>query len=334
MNIVEAFIKFNGGIVIIISGLSGSGKTSIAKFIERDFKLKLINIDDYAKKNVDNIVELSNGIKIVDWDDVNTYDWDKINKKVNEYKSNGVILCGPYFPTDLLKFEPHFHIQIKTPKQILIEKRVKFINANKDKFKTLFESLTNREEIIESSEETTEKSRTQDVDTSIVAAIVNQITYPHFLEYTQKSKIDKFVNAKDLNKDQIYDQVADFLFFKINENLQEKDGRTINKVDSTNTKTSRQNAHKNNLIDDSSDSVKTDPNFDDSSDSTSISDSNKEEERKPVSNFLDPEVNPIDDDEYTDEKDKPIFIGTTQDEESTWRYRYKGPIVGNNEYSE
>lgn len=50
MNVVEAYIKFRGQLVVLVSGLSGSGKTEIARNIERDFKLKFINLNDYYKK--------------------------------------------------------------------------------------------------------------------------------------------------------------------------------------------------------------------------------------------------------------------------------------------
>jgi adenylate kinase family enzyme len=188
--------------------LSGSGKRSIAKFIERDFKLVLINVDDYIVPNFDKTEVLSNNVKIINWDDIDAYDWEKINNKVLENQSKGVILCGPYFPTTKLKFESDFHIQIKVQKQVLIEKRLKYAESHESKFKGL---------------------------EAYISMIVNQITYPNFLKYSEESKIDKYVNSKEQTNDQIYDQVADFLFFKIKENLQEKHkNRGINRPETKN----------------------------------------------------------------------------------------------------
>jgi len=63
MNIIEAFIKFNKQLIIIISGLSGTNKTKIAQWMAKDFNLKYINIEKYIDetkikendKNPDNI---------------------------------------------------------------------------------------------------------------------------------------------------------------------------------------------------------------------------------------------------------------------------------------
>ena len=37
VNVVEAYIKLNSQLIILISGFSGSGKTLLAKNIEKDF---------------------------------------------------------------------------------------------------------------------------------------------------------------------------------------------------------------------------------------------------------------------------------------------------------
>ncbi len=279
MNIVQAFIKFNGKLIIIISGLSGSGKTSIAKFIERDFKLKLINIDNHIINDFDKIVTLPNDIKMTNWDDIDSYDWVKINDEVIANQTNGVVICGPYFPTEKLKFDADFHIQIKISKQTLIEKRIKYAESNKEKFKDL--------------------ETNSDINLSVIPTIVNQITYPSFLKYSEESKIDKYVNSKDLTIDQIYDQIADYLFFKINENLQEKN------------KTSQQiKKHNYYRYDDSenlddSDDLKFDPNNFDSSTSSD--------------NYSDKSI------KLRSPEPEPIFVGSDDDAEvDYWEY----PKVG------
>ena len=59
MNIVEAFIKFNGQLIIFISGMPGSGKTSQAEQLSKDLKIKYIHIRDYYKEYKDREIYLS-----------------------------------------------------------------------------------------------------------------------------------------------------------------------------------------------------------------------------------------------------------------------------------
>ena len=193
MNIVEAYIKFNKQLIILVSGLSGSGKTQLATEIERDFKIKKINIENYCNDSHDIRVELQPNVTIMDWDHIDSYNWDKINDDVEKNKSNGIVVCGPYFITDKIKFNPDFHISIKISKQQLIQRRKEFIKQNPELCKELI----------------------QHIDTPIETMIVNRITYPHYLEYIEKSKVTKYINAFDLNNDQICDQVADYLFAEI-----------------------------------------------------------------------------------------------------------------------
>lgn len=196
MNIVEAYIKFNKKLIILISGLSGSGKSYVASSIERDFKIKKINIERYCIKNNERKVTLPNEVVVTDWDHIDSYDWDAINNDVVKNMNNGVVVCGPYFTTDKIKFEPDFHINIKISKQQLIKKRHDYIVKNPTKCKELLPFI----------------------DTPTETLIINKITYPHFIEYMGKSKIDKTISAIELgesNEYQIYDQASDWLFEQI-----------------------------------------------------------------------------------------------------------------------
>lgn len=294
MNIVEAFIKYFNGVVIIISGLSGSNKTSIAKFIERDFKIALINIENYVAKENTHTVDV-NGAKIADWDHIDSYDWTTINAEVAKHKSTGVVVCGPYFPSNKLDVDANFHIQIKVSKQTLIEKRYEYIKSNPSKF----ESLTDK------------------LDMSIVASIVNQITYPHFIDYSQKSKIDKYVNSKDITVDQVYDQVADYLFYKITEAIKEHDSKKVIRTETSvsdkaikSIKPTKQNKTKDDsdeeyykVKDSSSSDVATIKGFDDSSDSTSLG--------------SDEPVNP----------NRPVYLGELDNWDDEWKYVRTGTKI-------
>jgi uridine kinase len=200
MNIVEAYIKFNGELIILISGLSGSGKTKIAKNIERDFKISMIDAEMYCKKDFNKKVELPGGNEVIDWDDIESFDWQTINKLANDSKSKGIVICAPYFTTDVLTILPSFHVHIKIQKQSLIEARKIYVEENKEKCKDFG---------------------------GLEGVIVNQITYPHYLEYLKTSKIDKFINSKDMTLDQIYDETTNFLFFKIEQYLEEYNKKIV-----------------------------------------------------------------------------------------------------------
>jgi len=64
---VDAYIKFKGQLIIFISGLSGCGKTKVARKISRDLNLQLIEQFNYYKHDHDEKVTLSNGKTVVNW---------------------------------------------------------------------------------------------------------------------------------------------------------------------------------------------------------------------------------------------------------------------------
>ena len=71
----------------LIAGSSGSGKTILARNIQRDFKLSFINLNDFYRDDFNEVVDLGNNIKVVDWDNPDSIDWYKFNTKVNLNKS-------------------------------------------------------------------------------------------------------------------------------------------------------------------------------------------------------------------------------------------------------
>ena len=199
MNIVEVFRKYNDGLIILVSGLSGSGKKKLASSIAKWFGLELINIDKFCK-DAGPSVELSNGITVTDWDSIDTYNWDEINKVVTA--SNGCVVCGAYFTTDVITFKPHYHLHVKIAKKKLIEVREAYL---KDK--------PNCQQILAN-----------------INAIVNQFTYPHYIEYMEKSKIDKYLNANELSQDEIFDSAFGFMIAMIQKFTQENEENINKKV--------------------------------------------------------------------------------------------------------
>jgi hypothetical protein len=207
MNIVEAYIKFNSQLIILISGFSGSGKTLLGRNIQRDFKLNFVNLNDFYKEDYNEVVDLGFDMKVIDWDNPNAIDWDKFNEKINADKNKGIVCVGFGFPEDKLNFKPDFHIRLDIPKQKLIELRHKYLDENKDNKLNEYK------------------------DSRIEMLILNKLSYPHHEEIKGKSKytykfslFDK--EKENLNLEEIpqkmYDDVFDYLISQINKNIYKK----------------------------------------------------------------------------------------------------------------
>ena len=79
-------------VTILIMGVAGSGKTTIAKLLSKKINAFLVEADDYHSKN--NIDKMSAGIPL---DDDDRYDWlIKIKEEIDKRKSfqNLVIACS------------------------------------------------------------------------------------------------------------------------------------------------------------------------------------------------------------------------------------------------
>lgn len=195
MNIVEAYIKKKGKLIILISGLSGSGKGRLSREIERDFNIKRINLDNYYKKNYKNSIKLPNGTTFTNWETVDAYDWDSFNNDINKLAVNGIIATGTYFTNDKIKFTPDFHIHIKISRDQLLEKRHLFIEKKKDKeqYKDLYKLK----------------------DTPIETYILDKLVYPQYWQSIKISNINKFFNINNKTIDTLYDEVFNYIIEKI-----------------------------------------------------------------------------------------------------------------------
>ena len=79
-------------VTILVMGVAGSGKTTIAKLLSKKINAFLIEADDYHSKN--NIDKMSAGIPL---DDDDRYDWlIKIKEEIDKRKSfqNLVVACS------------------------------------------------------------------------------------------------------------------------------------------------------------------------------------------------------------------------------------------------
>jgi cytidylate kinase len=128
--LIEQYIKSNEQLIILISGLSGTGKKQISNKIANYFDLLYINHVDYLNKDYDPKVTLSNGIMVEITDNDKYIDWNKFNNAINENKNKGIVVSAPTFPTDLLKFRTDIHINIFISKQVLKNNRLEFIKKH------------------------------------------------------------------------------------------------------------------------------------------------------------------------------------------------------------
>jgi len=195
MNIIEAYILFNEKLIIIISGMSGCGKTFIAKNISEQFNLNYIDQSKYYKPKYSNSVTLPNGRSVINWYSDDAVDWDKLNNDVNNTKSNGIIIVGFAFPQDKIKFVPDFHINISLSKNKCIDNRKLFIERHKDDLPEQYKQF----------------------DPVLEKIKINQLEFPYFIDIKKRSIINKFINANDINKEDLLDQVWDYLINKIQE---------------------------------------------------------------------------------------------------------------------
>jgi uridine kinase len=198
MTVIEAYIKFNNQLIILISGLPGSNKNKLSKELASIFKIKYMSLRDFLKKDYNKTVDLSNGSKVIDWDNNDAYNWDKFNSEINKCKSEGIVVAGFAFPTELVKFKVDFHINIKISKKQYIDYRHKYLTDNKDKNKELFDLI----------------------DTTTESLIINKLIYPHYLEYTQSSTINKYINTHELDYSGVLDQAFDYIIFVIQKYLE------------------------------------------------------------------------------------------------------------------
>jgi hypothetical protein len=145
MNILEAFIEKYKQLIILIMGLPCSNKSEIAKELEIDLKIPIININDYLIKDKFKEVEID-GVKFKIHEDTENYDWDKFNKDVGELKSTGVIIYGNYIDSNKidLKIDFSFFYSLNTTlcKKILSEKKLLNLTNVEDE-KIYFEKIFN-----------------------------------------------------------------------------------------------------------------------------------------------------------------------------------------------
>lgn len=198
MNVVEAYIKYNSQLIILISGFSGSGKTLLAKNIQRDFKIKFLNLNDFFKSDYSKTVDLGYDTRVVDWDNPEAVDWDKFNNEVNQVKDKGVVISGFGFPNDMLKFKLDYHIHLRLSKEKLIKNRHDYLDENKD------------------------NPLNEIKNTKLEMLILNNLSFKHFMNLKDKSTYTFKIDATEQTPDETYDHVFNYLIENIQKNVYNK----------------------------------------------------------------------------------------------------------------
>lgn len=192
-NIVEAYIEFYGQLVIVISGISGSGRAKLAANISEDFQIKMVNVTEYYKKDYDTVVKLPNGTSVVNYDDDNAIDWDKFNEYINSVKNKGIAIVCTVLPTSKIAFEVDYHVSLKISKQIAKDRITKYIQENPDK--------------------------KMDLETEILR--LNMLKYSYYFDGMDRMNVNRYVNASTINDSQIYDTVFDSIINMIHNKVHE-----------------------------------------------------------------------------------------------------------------
>lgn len=189
MNIIDAYLKYTSQLIFFISGFSGTKKSKVAELLARDTKLKLISLKDYYLKDKGEKITLPNNKEITSYDTINVIDWNKLVDDIKKHKDKGIIVEGEFFPTSKLEnLKIDYHLHIKLSKQNLLKNRIEY-NKTKDKA----------------------------YDEETETLIMNQITYPFYLDIIQKSHINKFINGNEIMEEykdeeystKLYDSVFD-----------------------------------------------------------------------------------------------------------------------------
>jgi len=183
MNIIEAYIKFKGRLIIIISGLDGSGKKKLATELSL-----LLNIPVLSQKSFLKPLDEIGKIKLDNYEIYNyytdtAYDWTSLINAINKSKSTGVIVYGLSFPKQIIT-NYDFHVLIKITKQVCLQKRIEHFK----KHSSIDPETIEKEEKLK----------------------VQRLIYPYYLKSQSNSNVTKLISGKQ-SFDDMYDELWDYL---------------------------------------------------------------------------------------------------------------------------
>lgn len=189
MNILEAYIKKYGQIIILILGLPCTNKSSIAKELNIDLNISILKINDYLIK--DKYTEKTvDDIKFKLYEESENYDWEKLNNDVNKLKTSGLIIYGNFIDISKINWEIDFSffysMNNNLCKKILNEKNLLSSHYSDKEIKIYFDKVFN----------------------------------PLYDELKNSLKINRFFNVKeDTSFDDSYDEIFNLLMDLISRKL-------------------------------------------------------------------------------------------------------------------
>ena len=190
MNILEAYIKKYGHLIILILGLPCSNKSEIAKELGIDLNLPIININDYLIKDKYEEITIKD-FKFKIYEDPDNYDWDKLNDDVNKSQSTGLIIYGNYIDSNKIDWDIDFSF---------------FYSMNNNLCKKMLIENKFLEKIADSEEK--------------IKIYWNDIFIPLYEELKLNLKIKKYYNLKeDSTFNESYDNIFDYLMELIQQKI-------------------------------------------------------------------------------------------------------------------
>jgi len=176
LNIIEAYLKEFGQMIILLIGMPTSNKSNIAKELGSDIepKFTLINLNNYFEKKFVNIKTKNINFKIYDHPDHLNY--SKLFDDINKVKSNGIILYGNFIDFNKIKdikidFGYFFDIKPTFLKNNLIKKKKLPFLTNQNNIDTTNNTETTTDDTTTTTDEketttTDEKETTTTDDTT------------------------------------------------------------------------------------------------------------------------------------------------------------------------
>jgi shikimate kinase len=207
LTIIEAFNIAKDGLIIFISGMSGTGISQLGSSLGKLLNLNIFDTKKYCNIDYNITKKINEEVEVINWDSDDIYDWNKINDYIKENKKNGLIVVGTALPSDKINIKADLFIYIKLSKDNILERRVKFAEVNKAE-------TCNKNILIENAK-----------------LIYNNLTFPYYDELIKRSNITKFINANNyaqLDKEEYNEKILNDSFEYIINNIQEN----INKLSS------------------------------------------------------------------------------------------------------
>ena len=152
----------HGQLLIVISGLSGAGKSYWADRLARLLRLEYIEQDHfYISPHKMPMVTCSNGHQMRNWDCLEALDFQKQNATIDKHLSKGIILSGFACRANTFRHRVDVHIHLRISPKTCQERR---LEQGKD-------------------------------DPKFSKIIVDEFVYPFYLETFKSSTIDAIIDA-------------------------------------------------------------------------------------------------------------------------------------------